>query len=699
MNNGSGSNSTGKVTGLFRSDKIIPVRTDTPPVIDGKLDEEIWSLTPKFTAFKTFKPDFGMAPSEKTEAYLTYDSYNLYFAMRCYDSEPEKIKASVTRRDNVFDEDNTILVLDTFGDRQSAYAFFLNAFGIQGDGVISANGNGDMSMDMVWYSKGTIDEKGYTVEAQVPFKSIRFPNKEEIEVGFAFARSIKRRSEEMSYPELSPDGGSILNQIKKMVISDISYQRAIEILPGITHSQSRSVDEGKLLSDGSTNDLSLTTKLGLTSELTLDGTYNPDYSQVEADAGQVDVNLRYALFYPEKRPFFLEGKEYFDFAGNTEDAPLRTIVHTRRINDPRLGLKLTGKVGKKDMISSIIATDESPGMEEDDDGELLYPGERARFSILRHKHILKEDGYIGGIYTGREFKGSYNRVLGSDGRFRINPNNIVEFHLLKSYDRDMDSQKMTPGHSLGLHYNYSSRRYNIDLGYQDVSKNFQTETGYISRTGLNRLGAMAMVSLYPKSKIFQKIDPFYWSYHIRDKFSGLYETFNLFCLRFHMPKNTQLRFEYLLGNEVFEARRFNTGGLGFRSNSQITKKLFVFFMLRNGYRIYYDPDDPYQGRGKTISSDIAYQPSEKIRSSLGITFSDFYKTSNSERIYDYTIIRNRTTFQINKYLFFRGITEYNTYKKRLNCDFLASFTYIPGTVFHIGYGSIYEKTRWEDVIM
>jgi len=675
---------------------FIPAQAQNPPVIDGRLDDRIWKKTQKFTDFKTFKPDWGKDPSEETEAYITYDSHNLYIAIRCYDSEPEKIKASVTSRDNIFNEDNALFVMDTFGNRQSAYVFFMNPYGIQGDGIINADGNGDMSVDIVWFSKGIIDNEGYSVEAKIPFKSIRFPNKDRIEVGFAFARTITRKSEELSYPELSPDKGSILSQVATLMISNITYERAIEFLPAITHNQTSSLNEGTMMSDERDNDFSFTTKFGLTSEMTLDGTYNPDFSQVEADAGQVDVNLRYDLFYPEKRSFFLEGKEYFDFAGNSEDSPLRTIVHTRRIVDPLLGLKLTGKLSEKDMISSIIASDESPGMEQDDDGELLYPGERAQFSILRHKHVLREDGYVGVIYTGRDFKNSFNRVVGSDGRFRINPYNVFEYHIMKSYTRELESSGITPGHAAGLRYIYSSRRYVADIGYHDISKNFQTETGYITRTGINRLGAFGMIILYPESDIFQKIEPFYWSYHIRDKFSDMFETFNLFCLRFWMPRKTMMRFDFILANEVFEAQKFDISGFGIQGNSQLTKRVNVNLNFRKSGRIYYDIDDPYQGRGIRLGALVGYQPSDKLSSSLSFTYSDFYRKSNSEKIYDYTILRNRTTFQVNKYLFFRGIAEYNNYRKELTCDFLASFTYIPGTVFHIGYGSIFRKIRWED---
>ena len=158
--------------GEISESPIIPVKATTPPEIDGILNDAIWAAAHKFTGFKTFKPDYGKDASEKSEAFIAYDKDNLYFAMQCFDSEPELIKASITKRDNMFDEDNVIFVLDKFGDHQNEYAFFLNPYGIQGDIMINSMGDGDPSVDIIWYSKGVIHEKGYTVEAKVPFKSI-----------------------------------------------------------------------------------------------------------------------------------------------------------------------------------------------------------------------------------------------------------------------------------------------------------------------------------------------------------------------------------------------------------------------------------------------------------------------------------------------------------------------------------------------
>ncbi len=675
--------------------EIAVPRTGTAPVIDGKLDDATWKGAVKFSGFKTYKPDYGLPAGEKTEVYLTFDRENIYAAIRCYDSEPGKIKASITNRDNMFPDDWVALCLDTFNDHQTAYGFLCNPLGIQGDGKLNADGDMDESMDLVWYSKGRLDDEGYTVEIKIPFKSIRFPNKRTITMGLWFARKMVRRSEEVTFPELFPGKGSRLAQWQKITLSGVRYKRIVEVLPAITHSRRDNRHMGSMEAESRETEFSLTGKLGITSQLVLDATYNPDYSQVEADAGQVDVNLRYALFYAEKRPFFLEGAEHFNFSGNTEEAPLWRIVHTRNIVSPRFGFKLSGKLGRNSTMAALYARDESPGDIIDNEGELLYPGKKADFLIFRYRHALGKDNYIGGFYSGREFLDGHNRVAGIDGRVRLSGSWRLEYHGFGSFSRELDTLEDTTGHALGLRFSHNSRHWALDAGVQDVSEHFRVDTGFITRTNITRLGLFGMYTFYPKSKFFQRIEPFYWGFHIYDKESQLVESFNLFTFRLRMPRESKFRLDMILADEVFSGLRFNRNGIGFRFESHFTKQFYTTLYFRYSQGIYYDPDNPYQGRGSQASLGLVYQPTEKLSSSVSVSFSNFYRNSDSQKMYDYTILRSRTTFQLNKYLFFRGIFEYNTYRKELLTDFLASFTYIPGTVIHVGYGSVYEKTRWD----
>ncbi len=239
---------------------------------------------------------------------MTHDEENIYFAFRCYDTDPQKIKATISKRDTLNGDDWVGVALDTFNDEQTAFCFILNPLGIQVDGMLNLQGNLDASLDMVWYSKGGVDDQGYVVECKVPLKSIRFPGKKKITMGIMFFRTIVRTSEQASFPMITPEGGGMLTQTQKINVNGLKYNRVVEFLPAFTHGEVQNRNEGELKRDSKETDLSFTGKVGLTSNVTLDGAYNPDFSQVESDAGQIDVNLRYQLYYPEKRPFFLEGK-------------------------------------------------------------------------------------------------------------------------------------------------------------------------------------------------------------------------------------------------------------------------------------------------------------------------------------------------------------------------------------------------------
>jgi len=662
--------------------------TPSPPVIDGILDEAIWQSAQKLTGLKTFKPDFGKTPSQRTEVLLAYDRDNIYVGFRCFENDPAKIKTSVTKRDNIYGDDIVGVLLDTFQDNQSGYGFVVNPQGIQGDGMMDSGGDLDPSADFVWFSKGRIHEKGYTVECRIPAASIRFPARKRLAMKVMVIRQIVRTSEMAVFPEVPAESAAFLSHGVPVEFSGLKFKRVVEILPAFTNARNQEMEAGQMAPAVNERDISLTAKLGLTPGVTLDAAVNPDFSQVEADAGQVDVNLRYNLFYSEKRPFFMEGMELFQFAGNTEEAPLYSIVHTRNIADPVFGLKLSGKISRRNTLAAIVARDKLPG---ENGGPT-----RADFGILRFRHAFSQDAYLGGFLTSRSEGDGFNRVVGADGRFRLSAASAAEFHLLGSFTRPLEGEGTSSGHALAVNYSFSNRSSTVIVGVQDIAKDFQVDSGFLTRDGLTRLGAFAMYKFYPKSKFFQRIEPFYWSYHIHDKYSNMLETFNLFTLRFQLPRSTSFRIDLTVGNEVFAGARFPKNGYGFQFYSQVTKKVYLSMFFRRRGAIYYDEENPFGGTERNASVSLDYQPTHKFTSSLSLQYADFFRDSDGGKEYDYLLVRSRNTFQINKYLFLRGIGEYNTYRRRLVLDFLASFTYIPGTVVHVGYGAAFDRLRWTE---
>ncbi|MFH1942574.1 MAG: carbohydrate binding family 9 domain-containing protein [bacterium] len=683
----------------FAQEKLkpfLPFKTDNPPVIDGILDDPIWKEAPFETGFVIYHPDYGKPMTEDTKVWYAYDRENLFFAFKCYDSEPDKIKTSVTARDKIRPDDWICLNLDTFNDHQSLYALYTNPMGIQMDSRATGDYE-DYSMDFVWYSEGKIDEEGYTIEMRSPFKSIRFSYKEPVEMGIIFERYISRKSEAGTYPALDPKHGpNFFTQTRPLIYRDVKHYRLFELLPAYTYGNRSSIENGKLvrteqegnvqIGDQYLGDLSLTAKYGITSHLVLDGTYNLDFSQVEADVGQVDFNQRFALFYPEKRPFFLEGRENFVFGAGGGGEPLGAVVHTRMIVNPLVGIKLTGKVGERNTFASIYALDELPTD--------LQQGKYAHFGILRYKRALSQDSYIGGFYTGRELDDSHNRVFGADGLIRIDGSNRIEFHAFLSQSEDRAQAMKDNGHALGMNYYYYTRDLLINVTANDLSDDFRTETGYLTRTGITRASAVVMPMLYPKSTVIRRIDPVIYNEFIYDKDSRRWENSNALQLSFILPRTSRIQLTGNYATEIFLREKFKTSAIRVSGNSQFTKQFYFSLSYRYGQKIRYVAN-PYQGKGSSASASVNYQPSDKFQSSLSYTYTDFFREADSQKEFDYSILWFRNTYQVNKYLFFRVILQYNSFYEELMTDFLASFTYIPGTVIHIGYGSLYNKIAWD----
>ncbi len=684
------------------SDPFRPLKIDTPPVIDGVLDDAVWQQAPWETGFKTFTPDYGVDMADSTKVYYAYDRENLYFAYRCYDSRPDLIKTSITARDRIRSDDWICINLDTYNDHQSLFVFYTNPLGIQMDSRFSA-GREDASADFVWYSAGQITEEGYTIEVQIPFKSIRFSYREPVIMGVIFERYISRLSQGGTYPALDPrHGPNFLTQTRPLIYENIEHNRLVEILPGVTYSagSERSLTTGSMEALDNEPAASLTVKYGLTSRLTVDGTWNPDFSQVESDAGQVEFNQRFARFYSEKRPFFLEGREFFNFGAQGDGHFLGSVVHTRTIIDPKYGLKLTGNVGEGKSIAAIVTQDEYSTTL--DTSDVAYNPDPADSYIFRYKHGLSQDSFVGGVFTMRDQGVVSNRVYGLDGIIRLDPSNQVSFHGFGSQDVNSASDLEMTGRALGFDYTYFTRDLMLNLILQDLSEDFNTETGYFTRTGVTRYQAGMLKMFYPASEFILRADVLVHSVHTRDHSSAMWERYHALDGRLMFGRSSMISAGYILRNEIFLGDRFDRNQLRIRANTQFTKRLFLNLSVLVGKKIRYQLN-PYQGYGSDLSGAVVYQFTDHLSSSFSATHSDFFADGSSDSEFDVRIFRSRNTWQINKYLFLRAIIEYytlrdfalDTTEKDLTTDLLASFTYIPGTVVHIGYGSLYNNLSWD----
>ena len=498
-----------------KSQPIIVPKFETAPVIDGKLDEEVWQKAVVLKDFYQIQPGDNTPPSKPTEVLLGYDAKFLYIAFKATD-EPDKVRATVAKRDNIFQDDYVGFFLDTFNDKRKAFEAFFNPFGIQGDGILTEGRGEDFSVDILMDSKGIIHETGYNVEISIPFKSLRFEAGKGKLWGAHFFRRIKRFENELdSWMPFSRSIDSNLSQAGHLTgLEGISVERTLELIPSLTVSQNGrfvrafgalpgSPDPGRIVNEPVTTELGLTAKFIPSSAITIDLAINPDFAQVEADQLVVTANQRFPIFFPEKRPFFLEGIEIFQ-------TPV-TTVHTRAIVDPDVAVKTTGKIGRN-TFGLMVASDNGPGnLSADDRGalgaclerRLLNPLEscnnekfvdkNAHIGVLRLKRDVGKENSLGLIATSYNFIEKHNQVLGIDGRFRLDKQTTLTFQTIGTtsrnffFDADDGETRYRTGNGLGyvFSYNVSGRNWGYELYGEGFTKDYRADVGFFQRTNSN----------------------------------------------------------------------------------------------------------------------------------------------------------------------------------------------------------------------
>ncbi len=666
--------------------KIQPVRTDTPPIIDGKLDDAAWSQSIEVSEFKTFRPDYGKDLGKKTIGYMAYDAENIYFAFKCYD-DPNLIKTSIAARDKIEEDDWVCVNLDSYNDNQTLNGFYVNPNGIQRDTRYTGFRD-DPGVDFVWYSAGKIDDEGYTVEIQIPFKSIRYSKHGDVvKMGVVFERYISRFSSNATYPEMDPDlGGNFLIQTMELEFTGIKNNMVVEVLPSVTYSWGETHEGGETVVRPGKFDPGITAKVGITSDLVFDLTVNPDFSQVESDVSQIDDNQRFPVFYPERRPFFQEGSENFSFAGSGRREGVVSIVNTRSIVNPLVAAKVTGKIGKSNRISALYAKDELIQ-------EGGYTDPYAEVGVLRYRRSFSSDNYVGVFGTTRWANNAYNNVYGVDGQYRLNKQSKVYANFMQANDLDTVGMEPTFDNVWTAGYDFSSRRLSFNATVNNYAENFRSDVGYITRMGVTRFNLFARPSVYFEHPVFQRLDSWISLTQMLDHPTDLWENSYFMNLRLNMVRNSNVSFSANSKREIFEAQRYNVNNYRFQAEGQVNKRLNLNFEYSWANKIRY-VENSYSGYGKDVSLEVKWQVNDNFNTELRNTFSDFYRDSDQGLDYDRLIIRSRNTYQVNKYLFIRAIVEYDSRFPKITSDFLASFTLIPGTVMHIGYGFLKNRYEW-----
>ena len=409
---------------------IAPPTLHIPRLQHAPLLEDFLSMKPqgdtalqmaKVTGFTQRTPHDGEAVTEPTEAYLGYDQKNLYVVFVCFD-DPTKVRARMSRREDIYDDDQVEVMLDTFHDRRRAYAFQTTPLGVQWDAIWTEaardeiSGNFDTSFDTVWDSHGKTTSQGFVVLMSIPFKSLRFSAGNMQEWGLILYRGISRKGENSFWPHISQRIQGRLGQAATLTgLEGISPGRDIELIPygllrGFRALDTRDPTNPYFQHADVQGQPGMDAKFVIHDHFTVDATVNPDFSQVESEDPQITVNQRYAVYFPEKRPFFLENEDFFR-------TPM-DLFFTRSIGDPSAGIRLTGKDGPYS-IGLMSTDDRSPGLAVPDFSPLS--GMRSYFTIARASRDIFKQSSIGALYTDWECPttGEYNRVGGVDTRLKL----------------------------------------------------------------------------------------------------------------------------------------------------------------------------------------------------------------------------------------------------------------------------------------
>ncbi len=676
---------------------VRPTRTDTPPDIDGRLDDLAWRTAATITEFTQQAPLEGAPATEDTEVYIAYDSDHVYFGFYLHYTDPSIMRANRVDRDTAWADDLITIYIDTFLDQQRAYDFDLNAYNVQGDGIVNAGGGmrgspipfADRSWDALFHSAASIVADGYIAEMAIPLKSLRYPQRgpgEPHRWGFQIVREIKGKNEENAvWAPMSRDVAGFHRQMGLMEgMTDFSTSRNLEFLPTFT-----GIDFGRLdRSTGGWSDLGmnpeagLNVKYGVTSNLTADFTLNPDFSQIESDQPQIEVNQRFPLFFSELRPFFVEGAEIFDLPGPV------TFVHTRTIVDPTWGAKLTGKAGRF-TIGLLSAEDEAPGNVGDADDPLF--GETAQNFIGRVKYDVYSESHVGAIFTDRSFMDSSSRLGGVDGSFRLSRTMSTNFRLIESRHRDLEGVDRS-GHIYDASIRSSGRNLRWFAAAYELTPDFRTDVGFARRVDQRRVITNMGWRWWPESWLIN------WgpqlSYGRNWNFDRVLEDENTgLGLSFDFARSIRFSADVQQDMERFGGIDFRKNVVSVNGGVSSSRAFSVNASYRRGDEVFYDWDNPWLGHGDTARLNVTVRPLARLSSQVGVNTSRLTdsRRGGAERVFDVQIYRAQSVLTFTDRLLMRNITEYNTFDKDLDFNVLFTYRVNAGTVFYIGYDDHYRQ--------
>ena len=723
-------------------------RIDSAIVIDGVLDDAPWSRAARLTGFSQYQPVDGRAAEEPTEVLVWYSPEAIHFGIRATELHGNVVRATRANRDDIASEDHVQILLDTDNGRQLAFLFGVNPLGVQQDGTRSAqfaggaggasatgggfrninplDGSVDLNPDYVFESRGRLTPTGYEVEIRIPFKSLRYQDARVQSWGIHVLRRIQHTGYQDTWAPAIRANANFLAQSGTLDgLTDMRRGLVLEAAPTMTARVDGSprIDRDRVYKGQA--EFGGDAKWGIRQNLTLNATINPDFSQVEADVGQVLLNERFALFYPEKRPFFLDGLELFDTPNQ--------LIYTRRIVEPTAGLKLAGKLAGANVAAMLV---------QDDDDHSWDQSSNPLFAVVRARRDLSTTMTLGSVLTAREDGDDHSRLAGADLRFYHSKLYFVQLQAAQSWTDSLGTTKN--GSLLQADWDRTGRQWGFHYALRALEPEFGAAAGFVNRTGIVEARTFNRLSFYgSKDAAVQTWGAFIiadrlWDYDAPGR--PIIETVESVSPTATLRGGWQLSgsisrrsFAYdpsaYLDLTVFRQGPADEGlppgpfVVPDRERDQIAGSFRVttptqrFYSATASFTHGRTPifREAAPGRSTRVDGALELRPTAALRTTLQFSHLTLDRTRDDSRFSKETIPRIKAEYQMTRAIFFRLVGQYaarsrsslvnrngvpllvngsldtGSKSNELSMDWLASYRPIPGTLVYVGYGSTMEE--------
>lgn len=664
------------------------------------------------TGFVQRAPHDGAPVSEPTTVYLGYDQKNLYAIFVCFD-DPHKVRARLSRREDIYDDDQVEIILDTFHDKRRAYMFQTTPLGVQWDAMWTeqpydeTSGNIDTSFDTVWDSHGKLTDKGYVVRIAIPFNSLRFPNTQKQSWGIILYRGITRKGEDAFWPHISmAEDGRLKRAALLEGLHGISPGENIQLIPYTMLRSFRALDDRDPLNPhfyqpSLAGQIGMDSKFILRNNFVLDLTANPDFSQVESDDPQITENQRFAVYFPEKRPFFQENADFFR-------TPI-DLFFTRNIQDPSAGIRLTGKAGAYS-VGLLSSDDRAPGISVVPDDPMA--GSRAYFTIARVKRDILQQSSIGLIYTDREYPvdGEFNRIGGIDSHLKFSPTWTGNFQAVVSSTRNPDGSYQA-GPAYKAEFQRNGEHLTYDGIYNDLSRGFISEPGFVNRVDLRENKNVIEYLFRPQKSLLTAWGPGLlarWAWdHDGLRLDTQYEPVFLLQMRaqsyvyFFPYDEVRERLRPSDYPSLPENRDFHEHSSGIEFSNSYFRSVTVgaTYFLGDGLNVVTPTGiAPILANTNTGSATLIIRPIKPLKIENTYLLQRLRDRQTGLAIFNNHIAQSKWNWQFTRTLSLRAIMQYDATlanpgltslqtTKEFNGDFLLTYLVHPGTAVYVGYNS------------